>query len=85
MLNADKSLRDEIWCAYNHYDTEKFRNWEDFEYVIDTSRCKGLPKVERSVITVREKHTGRDIWVFGICLKPEEVFGGFDPEQYDFS
>lgn len=42
---------------------------------MDTSRCTHGPDVRRSLVTIREKTTGKAVWVFGVCLEPEEVFG----------
>ena len=75
VLNADRDLREEIWYAWNHYDLRRFRNWEDFDIIVDTSRCTHGPDVRRSLVTIREKTTGKAVWVFGVCLEPEEVFG----------
>lgn len=75
VLNEDRDLREEIWYAWNHYDLRRFRNWEDFDIIVDTSRCTHGPDVRRSLVTIREKTTGKAVWVFGVCLEPEEVFG----------
>ncbi len=76
VVNADRELRDEIWYAWNHYDLRRFRSWEDFDIIVDTGRCTHGPDVRRSLVTLRERATGKDVWIFGVCLEPTEVFGG---------
>ncbi len=73
VLDADKSLQDEIWLKYNDYDVTKFRNWEKYSFEIDTSHCERHPEVYKSVVTITEKDTGEAVWKFGVCLKPEDI------------
>lgn len=73
VLNEDEYLRDEIWFQYNDYDVTKFRNWNNYAFDVDTSHCIGNPHVCGSVVTIIEKTTGKPVWKFGVCLKPEEI------------
>ena len=73
VLSADKYLRDEIWLQYNDYDVTKFRNWNNYAFDVDISHCKGHPHVCGSVVTIIEKATGKPVWKFGVCLKPEDI------------
>lgn len=72
VLNDDKNLQEEIWCDQNDYDLIKFRNWNDYEYEFDTTRCEKYPSAWKSIVTVIEKTSGKAVWKFGVGLKPEE-------------
>ena len=74
ILNADEMLRKVIWFDQNSYDLIRFRNWNDFLYETDFSFCEAntSPNIYRSLVTIVEKDSGKRIWRFGICLKPEE-------------
>ena len=73
VLEADEYLRKEIWLSENNYDLRKFREWQNYEYEIDTSHCIDYPEVYRSVVTIIEKSTKNKVWKFGVCLKPEDI------------
>ncbi len=75
VLDNDEALRKEIWYGYkfNNYDLLKFRNWNDFEFDIDTSRCEGRPEIYKSVVTIIEKNSKKPVWKFGVCLTPDEL------------
>ena len=75
ILKADKDLRKEIWYDYNcrDYDVTRFRNWNEFDFDIDTSHCERIPEVYKSIVTIKEKETGNPVWTFGVCLAPEEI------------
>ena len=73
VLEADESLRNEIWYSANDYDLKKFREWQNYEYAVDTSHCENGPDVYKSIVTIIEKSTRNSVWRFGVCLKPEDV------------
>ena len=74
VLDADADLREEIRLAQNDYDPTRFRNWQDFTFSVDTSRCENAPCASRSVVTVIEKSSGKTVWTLGVGLQPEEAF-----------
>ncbi|MBR0414654.1 MAG: hypothetical protein IJI67_06260 [Clostridia bacterium] len=75
ILIENKDLQEEIWYNYaqNQYDLKKFRNWNDFLFEVDTSRCERKPEPYKSVVTIIEKSNGLPVWKFGLCLTPEEI------------
>ena len=73
VLCADAELRKEIWLEQNHYDLTRFRNWRDFSFEVDSSRCGSTPGASRSVVTIIEKSSGQKVWRFGINLRPEDL------------
>lgn len=75
VLNADENLRKEIWYDYNcsGYDVKRFRNWNDYSFEVDTSHCECGPEVYKSVVTIIEKLSGTPVWMFGVCLLPDDV------------
>ena len=72
IINNDEDLQNEIWYKYNDYDLTKLRNWDEFSFDVDTSQCGKFPEIYRSIITIKEKSTGKAVWRFGICLDPED-------------
>ena len=73
VLNESDGLKREIWYDYNHYDLLKFRNWNDFSIEVDTSHCARIPDVCGSVVSIIEKSSGKVVWKYGVCLKPEGI------------
>ena len=77
IVNEDECLRREIWYDYNSYELEKFRNWNDYRYEIDTSHCNRYPRIPkdvyRSIVTIIEKETDKPVWKFGVDITPEEA------------
>lgn len=69
---ADEDLRDFIGCSYNDYDLHKFRNWNNFDYEFDTSRCEPVPEFRKSVVHILEAASHQEIWKIGICLSSGE-------------
>lgn len=72
ILENDQPLKEFIAYDKNTYDIHKFRNWNDFYYVFDTSRCKPHPELYQSVVKIYEIETNREVWRMGICLKESE-------------
>ena len=75
MLNEYEHLRNFIGYSYNNYDVHKFRNWNDFSYEFDTSRCDrhpGYPELYKSVVTIYEKESGKAVWKIGVYLDEGE-------------
>ncbi len=68
----DEDLRNFIGCSYNNYDLHKFRKWNDFYYVFDTSRCERRPELYQSVVNIYHKETNDKVWTIGVCLKEGE-------------
>ena len=73
ILDNDKDLRDFIWFSNNTYDVQKFRDWDEYYFEIDTSRCYAAPEAYRSLVTVKEMSTGHPVWKFGFGLNPEDI------------
>lgn len=67
ILNNDEDLRSFIGCSYNQYDLHKFRKWNDFYYQFDTSHCQRRPEFYKSVVSIFEKESKKEIWKVGIC------------------
>ena len=72
VLNEYENLRKFIGYSYNHYDVHKFRNWNDFTYEFDTSRCKRYPELYQSVVTIYENSSKKAVWKFGVYLDESE-------------
>ena len=72
ILDNDEGLCDLIGCSYNSYDTHKFREWDNYRYEFDTSRCKRFPELYKSVVNIYEIATGKAVWKIGICLNEDE-------------
>lgn len=62
IINQDEDLRKFIGCAYNHYDLHNFRNWNDFYYRFDTSRCGKYPRFSGSVVHIYEAASDKEVW-----------------------
>lgn len=62
ILNNDEDLQNFIGCSYNSYDLHKFRKWNDFYYQFDTSLCQRYPEFYKSVISIFEKKSKKEIW-----------------------
>lgn len=73
VLNADESLRREIWYDVNDYDVSRFRDCDGYNYNVDFVLCNKRPEVYRSIVTATEKATGKSVWKFGVCLTPDEA------------
>ena len=69
VCNNDEELRSYIGCSYNHADLLLFRAWNDFDYHFDTSHCGDKPQLTRSVVTIVEKNSGKEVWKAGILLE----------------
>lgn len=72
VLDQDEDLRKFIGCAYNHYDIKKFREWDNYRYEFDTSRCSGSPELYKSVVNIIEVDSNEVVWRIGIFLKEGE-------------
>lgn len=72
ILNADEDLYEIVGCAYNTYDIHQFRNWDDYYYVFDTSRCVRHPELYRSVVKIYEVATDKEVWKIGFRLNEGE-------------
>ncbi len=76
VLNRDEGLRYNIWYDRNHYDLSRFREWDWYDFELDTSHCdKGYPRVARSIVTIKDKSTGEKVWRFGVEMDPEIIYG----------
>jgi len=56
----------------NTYDLLNFRDWDNFYYEFDTSRCEKYPEFYKSVVRIYEKTSKKKVWTMGICLEPNE-------------
>lgn len=72
VLDNDEGLRKYICYNYNAYDVHKFREWNNYYYEFDTSRCECHPELYRSVIRIYEKQTNEQVWKIGVRLKDGE-------------
>ncbi len=72
IINTSENFCELICCHRNNYDLHKFRQWNDFYYVFDTSRCEKWPELYKCVVKIHEKKTDKEVWKIGICLKDEE-------------
>lgn len=71
VLEQDEALRFNIWLDRNRYDLSRFREWDWYDFELDTRYCdRSYPGVARSVITIKEKHSGEAVWRFGVKLDP---------------
>ena len=70
ILEDDEGLRDFIGYRNNSYDVRKFREWNNFYYEFDTSRCKSHPELRGAVIRIYEKRTDKQVWQ--IVVYPEK-------------
>lgn len=66
IIDNSEYLRRKIWYDKNGFNTEKFRNWNDFDYHIDMTKCNDKTGYQDSVITIIEKATGKTVWTFGL-------------------
>ena len=75
ILENDEELKEAIWYGYqdNTYDLSNFRNWNDYEYEIDTSHCKNHPEAYRSIVTIIEKQSKQPVWKLGLSIRPDEL------------
>lgn len=72
VLNADESLYNMVGCAYNTYDIHNFRNWDNYYYVFDTSRCERHPELYKSVVKIYDVKTDEEVWKIGFRLNEGE-------------
>ncbi len=70
IIDYDEALKKEIWFSENNYDIKNFRNWDNFEYVIEPTDENRL---NRSVVRIFEKSTKKEVWKFGFEISPEEI------------
>lgn len=72
ILNQDEGLQMRIGYSYNDYDIHRFREWNDYYYEFDTSRCGKYPEFDKSVIRIYDAQTHKEVWKIGIGLKDGE-------------
>lgn len=73
ILCEDEGLYEILGCSYNSYDIKRFRNWDNYYYVFDTSRCVNHPELYKSVVRIYEVDTDIEVWKIGFRL-PEGTF-----------
>ena len=73
VLSNDSELRYVVCCSYNSNDIHLFRDWDDFEYHFDTSRCPKMPKLLGSIIHIYSKKTGEEVWRIGVGKTAQEA------------
>lgn len=62
VLDNDEYLRKFINYSSNNYDIHKFRKWNDFYYVFDTSNCKGEPELRNSIVKIFDVESNKEVW-----------------------
>ncbi len=72
ILQQDEGLQMRIGYSYNNYDIHRFREWNDYYYEFDTSRCAKSPTFYKSVIRIYDAQTNKEVWKIGIGLKDGE-------------
>ena len=72
ILNEDEYLKKFIGLSYNNYDIHKFRNWNEYYYEFDTSHCNKYPELYKSVVTIYEVASNKEVWTFGVHLDEGE-------------
>ena len=72
ILNQDEDLRKFIGCAYNNYNIKKFKEWNNYRYEFDTSRCDRYPELYKSVVRIFEIASNKEVWRIGVSLKEGE-------------
>ena len=72
VLSDDEGLCETVGCSYNTYDIHQFRNWDDYYYEFDTSRCLRHPELYRSVLKIYEAKTDKEVWKIGFKLPAGE-------------
>lgn len=72
IINNDEDLRNLIGYTYNSYDIHNFREWDNFYYEFDTSRCTRFPELLKSVVRIYDKNTNEEVWKIGFRLKEGE-------------
>ena len=72
ILNEDEDLAKIVGRTYNTYDIHNFRNWDNYYYVFDTSRCERHPELFRSVVKIYDVKTDEEVWKIGFSLNEGE-------------
>lgn len=62
ILNNDEDLRRIVCRTDNTYDVHNFRDWDDYRYEFDTSRCKLHPCLGGTVVNIYHIKTGEKVW-----------------------
>ena len=75
ILKADTQYYEEwLGCDYNApYDLHKFRNWNDFDYVFDTSYGRGSPDMCQTIVRIYEKESQKEIWRIAFWPDGEKI------------
>ena len=68
VLDNDEDLRRLIGTSYNSYDIHGFRDWDNYYYVFDTSRCEKHPQLYGCVIRIYDVHTDEMVWKIGVHI-----------------
>ena len=72
VLQDDEGLYETVGCSYNTYDIHNFRNWDNYYYVFDTSRCERYPELYKSVVKIYDVETDKEVWKIGFRLNEGE-------------
>lgn len=72
ILNDDKDLCRFICLDRNDYDVHKFKEWDNYRYEFDTSRCKKYAELCGSVVRIKEIGSNQEVWKLGIGLEQDE-------------
>ncbi len=72
ILCKDEGLKMRIGYSYNSYDIHCFREWNNYYYKFDTSRCEKYPEFYKSVIRIYDVQSRKEVWKIGIGLDEGE-------------
>lgn len=72
ILEDDDELKSFVGCSYNRYDTLRFRDWNNYRYEFDTSRCERKPGLYKSVVRIFETASDTEVWKIGVLLPKGE-------------
>jgi hypothetical protein len=73
VLNNDEDLRRIIGVSYNTYDIHNFKNWNNYYFEFDTSRCEKYPELYGCVVRVYDVENNNEVWKIGFHV-PEGSF-----------
>ena len=69
ILENDEGLKTEIWFTKNDYDVSRFRDWNRYDFEFDTVLENGAMAAYESVVAVKEKDTGKEVWRFSLAYQ----------------
>ena len=73
VLKNDNYLQEIVWLDKNDYDIMKLRDWTSYSISVENSQCGKYLGVIKSLFTLTDKVTGREIWKLGFGLDRQGV------------